>query len=274
MPNPRYRIAFTLIELLVVIAIIAMLIALLLPALRSARESANTIMCLSNEKQLALAVQLYAADHDDDFPDATRYISFASAKTTSHFVWTLRPYYGFQMDIWFDPSREKSTYPYRPDNIAEIIQQQGPDVTYSIAGGHYTVMGSQFMFVDSRWRDAGNAQETHFGDVNMPAKTLMIHCGWPGPGEQGGLFGQYFLNWVHHASANFVFVDGHAATYKSKPIIDWWVQTGGTLDWGAPVYGTYASHYPPQAASPGLAEWWVVPWYPDPPFYSYPGSVP
>jgi len=61
---------FTLIELLVVIAIIAILAALLFPVFAAAREKARQATCLSNIKQLALAILMYADDYDGVFVPA------------------------------------------------------------------------------------------------------------------------------------------------------------------------------------------------------------
>ncbi|MCC6403924.1 MAG: prepilin-type N-terminal cleavage/methylation domain-containing protein [Fimbriimonadaceae bacterium] len=60
--------AFTLIELLVVIAIIAILAAILFPVFAQAKVAAKNTACLSNGRQIGMAVKLYLGDHDDTMP--------------------------------------------------------------------------------------------------------------------------------------------------------------------------------------------------------------
>ena len=66
----RRRNGFTLVELLVVIGVIALLISILLPALQRAKEAANKVACLSNLRQLGLAMAAYNADNKGWFPHA------------------------------------------------------------------------------------------------------------------------------------------------------------------------------------------------------------
>jgi prepilin-type N-terminal cleavage/methylation domain-containing protein/prepilin-type processing-associated H-X9-DG protein len=78
---------FTLIELLVVIAIIAILAAILFPVFAKAREAARTTSCLSNIKQLGLAIKMYTAENEG-FPVA----HYQSAVAAGDIAW--RPYFG------------------------------------------------------------------------------------------------------------------------------------------------------------------------------------
>jgi prepilin-type N-terminal cleavage/methylation domain-containing protein len=76
------RSGFTLIELLVVIAIIAILAAILFPVFAQARGKARQATCVSNLKQVGLAIHMYAQDNDETMP-----WSASSTADKAYFSW-------------------------------------------------------------------------------------------------------------------------------------------------------------------------------------------
>ncbi len=93
----RHTLAFTLIELLVVIAIIAILAAILLPVLSMAKKRANRTQCLNNLKQVGMAIQIYADEHDDHLPGPTwqgLYSQYDNQDTDTRLPFYLTTYLG------------------------------------------------------------------------------------------------------------------------------------------------------------------------------------
>lgn len=86
MKNNKPR-GFTLIELLVVIAIIAILAAILFPVFSQAKLAAKRIADVSNLKQVGLALQMYMADNEDQFPQA----AYWDPSVNSYVLWSSTP---------------------------------------------------------------------------------------------------------------------------------------------------------------------------------------
>jgi prepilin-type N-terminal cleavage/methylation domain-containing protein/prepilin-type processing-associated H-X9-DG protein len=127
--------AFTLVELLVVIGIIALLISVLMPALSRAREQANAIKCLSNMKQIGIALLMYAEQHKGKtlrvWPNDYR---------GAPFLWDysyhsmLLPYMQNNKQVYVCPSRPEAAYITKADPTFEIEAGIATDYAYNETG--------------------------------------------------------------------------------------------------------------------------------------------
>jgi len=214
--GPRRR-GFTLIELLVVIAIIAILAAILFPVFAQAREQARKASCLSNMKQMGLAVDMYAQNYDEMMPpywDAT--YDFAASDPAIrkkadgawhvNYLWCLQPYLKNQQ-IQACPSISQS--------------EGGQEVTPYSRGsymGNGVVMGKPLAVIPNP-SDIVYMQEYRFLTRVAwlrPACSSPTRCGywcwWGVPDKRPG-----YSN-VHMEGGNFIYVDGHAKYKKNIAI--------------------------------------------------------
>ncbi|MBM3495061.1 MAG: DUF1559 domain-containing protein, partial [Armatimonadetes bacterium] len=122
MPRSRCAGGFTLIELLTVIAILAILAGLLFPVFFTARGKAREITCVSNLRQVGLAIRMYAQDYDELYPWAVD----ATDRYTPE-IWFGHP--DFQAQIPFMPMIHETLQPYiRSSALFRCPSDTGYDV--------------------------------------------------------------------------------------------------------------------------------------------------
>ncbi len=225
------RAAFTLIELLVVIAIIAVLVGLLLPALGSARESAKSVKCLSNLRQLVLAFEMYGQQYKY-YPAADDPVGTDTATGKPYGLWSGR---GFRASV--SPFLMGTEAPDQPLAAGDKVPYPGTlqcpsDTSTAYEGTSYDYSLSFYRTVEqiNAFKDQscytllpyvvtppkGTGQRPD--NVSFPA--LKVIAGEWGsnhkPYTQHDVYGWWDKELL--GERNYLFADGHAATIPGKNI--------------------------------------------------------
>ncbi|HAZ62602.1 MAG TPA: hypothetical protein DCZ72_03185 [Armatimonadetes bacterium] len=227
--NRRSR-AFTLIELLVVIAIIAILAAILFPVFAKAREKARQASCLSNLKQVGLALMQYVQDYEETMP-----WDWASANRDGI---SIAP--APQPFFWMNGS-VKEENPYRwPAKLIPYIKTRN---IFQCPSGivHHTSSSLPSDETLSYWANGAaftgrGRTPMNIAGIQSPAQVITMYDDWDcyRRGEvvfrmfrtdSGGLDGSRTFSitgrrYAHTGGMNVGFADGHAKWMRSQDIVD------------------------------------------------------
>ena len=216
--------SFTLIELLVVIAIIAILAAILMPALSAARERSRSATCISNQKNVMMAVAGYAEDYTGyiyaAYKDATVITAFTydpdNTDKTAAYSWA-----AMLVKRKYIPGGNKVSSPLFCPSSVQTIKDNAPDkvLQYSYGASYATASpekNKNYFAHNTRLRHIpGRASDIAFladtADPNTKTPAHLLHHKYDTTKVDHGV-----LFYLHNGKANVSFVDGHCEAVQPK----------------------------------------------------------
>jgi prepilin-type N-terminal cleavage/methylation domain-containing protein len=241
----RWADGFTLVEILVVLAVIALLMAILMPALGLARRQGCSAACQSNLRQLCLAMNLYALDHDDQaMPfshEASRYWFHQLAPYLSARDYKENPEEHLEgvMKVAFCPTAKRPDRPERSlwGTAYRSWRFMGGEGSYGLnlwLLPDNPIYGSGFPAENfyQKYSDAGSGVPLLGDSVwvgSWPSETdempedITGETGYPGYPHQDGYFMGRFCIARHGEAINIGFAEGHVARVHLKELwaLEW-----------------------------------------------------